>query len=137
MNRYMSLLLPGRTLHLNVLLATRKFRNTGNKAGALLWFALLEKNAERSKPGNARRSSLMHDRYTMYVYTHVYVLTKPCVNVHAYTYTCTPVCPYIHLYKKWMCIYVHEKVMVSPDEPNTYTCMSILACHVMWSAHVF
>ena len=43
-NATMSLLLPGKTLHLNVLLAMRKFRNTGNKAGALRGFALLEKD---------------------------------------------------------------------------------------------
>lgn len=42
-NATMSLLLPGAVLHLNVLLAMRKFRNGGNKAGALRGFELLEK----------------------------------------------------------------------------------------------
>ena len=42
-NATMSLLLPGKVLHLNVLLAMRKYRNSGNKQGALRGFELLEK----------------------------------------------------------------------------------------------
>ena len=41
-NAAFSLLLPGRILHLNALLQMRKFRDKGNKAGAVRGFQLLE-----------------------------------------------------------------------------------------------
>ena len=41
-NGTMSLLLPGKILHLNVLLAMRKFRDRGNKAGAVSGFEALQ-----------------------------------------------------------------------------------------------
>lgn len=40
----MSLLLPGKMLYLNALLAMRKFRNCGNKAGAVRGFEELQAN---------------------------------------------------------------------------------------------
>ena len=40
--KVMSLLLPGKVLHLNALLAMRKFRDRGNKAGAVSGFEALE-----------------------------------------------------------------------------------------------
>ena len=40
----MSLLLPGKVLHLNALLAMRKFRNCGNKAGAVRGFEELQES---------------------------------------------------------------------------------------------
>ena len=39
-----SLLLPGRVLHLNALSQKRTFRNSGNKAGAVRGFEMLEEN---------------------------------------------------------------------------------------------
>ena len=39
-----SLLLPGRVLHLNALSQKRSFRNSGNKAGAVHGFEILEEN---------------------------------------------------------------------------------------------
>ena len=42
-NGIYSLLLPGRVLHLNALLLLRKFRDKGNKAGAVRGFEVLEK----------------------------------------------------------------------------------------------
>ena len=41
-NASYSLLLPGRTLYLNALLEQRKFRDRGNKDGAVKGFKLLE-----------------------------------------------------------------------------------------------
>ena len=50
-NGTMFLLLPGKMLHLNVLLAIRKFRDRGNKAGAVSDFeALQEKGLGNFKP---------------------------------------------------------------------------------------
>lgn len=43
-NAAMSLVLPGKVLHLNALLAMRKFRNYGNKAGAVRGFEELQEN---------------------------------------------------------------------------------------------
>lgn len=43
-NATFSLLLPGKVLHLNALLLMRKFRDRGNKAGAVQGFEELEKN---------------------------------------------------------------------------------------------
>ena len=40
----MCLLIPGKTLHLNALLSMRKFRDRGNKAGAVKAFELLEED---------------------------------------------------------------------------------------------
>lgn len=42
-NAAFSLLLPGKMLHLNALLVMRKFRDRGNKAGAVRGFELLER----------------------------------------------------------------------------------------------
>ena len=42
-NAAFSLLLPGKVLHLNALLQMRKFRDRGNKAGAVRGFEVLEK----------------------------------------------------------------------------------------------
>lgn len=42
-NGTFSLLLPGKVLHLNALLLMRKFRDRGNKAGAVRGFEELEK----------------------------------------------------------------------------------------------
>ena len=42
-NAAFSLLLPGKVLHLNALLQLRKFRDRGNKAGAVRGFEALEK----------------------------------------------------------------------------------------------
>ena len=42
-NAAFSLLLPGKILHLNALLLMRKFRDRGNKAGAVRGFELLER----------------------------------------------------------------------------------------------
>ena len=43
-NATMSLLLPGKVLHLNALLALRKFRDRGNKAGAVRGFETLQES---------------------------------------------------------------------------------------------
>ena len=43
-NAIFSLLLPGKVLHLNALLLMRKFRDRGNKAGAVRGFETLEKH---------------------------------------------------------------------------------------------
>lgn len=43
-NAAFSLLLPGKVLHLNALLLLRKFRDRGNKAGAVSGFEELQKN---------------------------------------------------------------------------------------------
>ena len=43
-NATMSLLLPGRVLHLNALLVMRKFRDRGNKAGAVRGFEKLQQH---------------------------------------------------------------------------------------------
>ena len=43
-NATMSLLLPGKKLYLNALLAQRKFRDRGNKAGAVRGFETLQES---------------------------------------------------------------------------------------------
>ena len=43
-NATMSLLLPGKVLYLNALLALRKFRDRGNKAGAVHGFETLQES---------------------------------------------------------------------------------------------
>ena len=43
-NAMFSLLLPGKVLHLNALLLMRKFRDRGNKGGAVRGFETLEKH---------------------------------------------------------------------------------------------
>lgn len=44
-NATLSLLLPGRVLHLNALLVMRKFRDRGNKAGAVRGFEMLQEHS--------------------------------------------------------------------------------------------
>ena len=43
-NAAFSLLLPGKVLHLNALLHLRKFRDRGNKPGAVKGFEVLQDN---------------------------------------------------------------------------------------------
>ena len=73
----MSLLLPGPLLHLNALLAMRKFRDRGNKAGAVRGFELLEESGLgeviTTKP--PRGASLVR----AYMYC-------TCINYNYYTY---------------------------------------------------
>ena len=77
-NAAMSLILPGKVLHLNALLAMRKFRNCGNKAGAVRGFEELQESGlgkiHSIKP--QRGASMV--RNILCVYECMY---KRCVNL--------------------------------------------------------
>ena len=79
-NATMSLLLPGAVLHLNVLLAMRKFRNGGNKAGALRGFELLEKCdlGTLTSIKLQRGANMVTWKPVFLVYNHVH----RCTNIH-------------------------------------------------------
>ena len=83
-NASFALLLPGKVLHLSALIVTWKFRDRGNKAGALEAMQLLDDcGMEKLRSVNSVRgtdkASVM---YTCKCSAHVHTYTY-------YTYTCT------------------------------------------------
>ena len=64
MNASLSLAIPGKTLHLTALLTIRKFRNKGDKEGALAGFRLLEKvKLGKVEATNPKRGTSVVSRY--------------------------------------------------------------------------
>ena len=67
-NATMSLLLPRKVLHLNALLALRKFRDCGNKAGAVRGFETLqESNLGRLISLKPQRGATMVNCNTLFI----------------------------------------------------------------------
>lgn len=87
-NAAMSLLLPGKVLHLNALLAMRKFWNSGNKPGAVRGFEELQANnlgkiiSEKPQRGATMVCMYMHVYSCMCMYTCCYQAGNLRGNAH-------------------------------------------------------